>query len=147
MNRLTMSGTALVLAATVLTGGTLVSVALAATTATHARPTTAAAVAGVSDAELRAARAVAVPAAADALDLSTRELRDRLHAGRSLKQIADARGIGYGIIARAVKEATAAEVDAELGGRRAEQVAAVVAGWIDAGGQPDAELLAGEGND
>ena len=143
MNRLTISGTALVLAATVLTGGTLVSVALAATIAADPEPVESAGAVPLSDGDLHLARDVATRAAAAALDLSTGDLSDRLAAGTSLKQIADAQGVGYGSVARVVNDAAAARLDEQLGGKRAEAAAGVVADWIDAGGQPDAELLGG----
>jgi len=87
MHRLTIPGAAAVLAGTILVGGTLVSVALAATVQSD-MPPGAAAYEGFADDDLDTAYATATRAAAAALGMPAEQLGTRLAAGESLKQVA-----------------------------------------------------------
>ena len=122
MNRLTMAGMAVVLVGTVLIGGMLVSVALAATSSEEAKRTTASVAKSVSDADVGPVFDVGAEAAAATLAVSTDELSSRL-ADASLKQLADAREVGYGTVARAVNDAVSATLDAAVRGGSLSQAA------------------------
>lgn len=142
MNRLTMAGFAVVLVGTMLTGGTLVSVALAATGSEDVKRMAEAAAKSVTDADASPIHAVAAEAAATTLGTSAEELASLLADGASLKLIADGREVGYGTLARAVNGAVATALGAavesgSLSERRADEIGSVVADWIDHGGQPD----------
>lgn len=142
MHRMTLAWTAVVLVITVLIGGRLVSEVLAATDPAGSTRTTQSVAAHLSDADVGPVFDLAADAAASALEVSTDDLLVQLADGRSLKEIADSRETGYGAIARAVNGAVSATLDAavrqgSMGERRAAQVRAGVATWIDAGGQAD----------
>lgn len=142
MNRLTLTGSAVVLAGTMLAGGMLVSVALAANASEEVERLTRSAAKTVTDADSSPIHAVAAEAAASALGVSAEELRSRLADGASLKLVTDVREVGYGTVARAVNEAAAAALDAAVEGGslsqgRADEIRSAVAAWIDRGGQPD----------
>ena len=142
MHRMTLAWTAVVLVITMLIGGRLVSEVLAATGPAASARTTQSVAARLSDADVSPGFDLAAYAAASALDVSTDDLLAQLADGRSLKEIADSRETGYGAIARSVNGAVSTTLDAavrqgSMGERRAEQVGADVATWIDAGGQAD----------
>lgn len=142
MNRLTLTGSAVVLAGTMLAGGMLVSVALAATGSEDVKRMTESAAKSVTDADASPIHAVAAEAAATTLEMSAGELSSRLADGASLKLIADGREVGYGSLARAVNDAATAALDAAvksgtLSQWRADEIRSAVTAWIDRGGQPD----------
>ncbi len=50
-------------------------------------------------------------AAADALDMQTADLRTALHSGQSLKAVAEAKGVDYTTVSKAVVDAAKADLD------------------------------------
>jgi hypothetical protein len=142
MNRLTTTAPVAVLLSTMLVGGMLVSVALAATGSEDVKRLAESAAKNVSDANAGPIFDVAADAASATLGISTEQLESRLGDGASMKQIADDREVGYGSVARAANDAVAAALDAAVRGgtlsrERADELALDVAAWIDRGGQPD----------
>jgi hypothetical protein len=49
--------------------------------------------------------------AADALDMPTAELVAQLHAGKSLKDVAESKGVAYDVVSRAIVDAAKADLD------------------------------------
>lgn len=134
MNRLPIARAAAVLGASVLIGGAVVSVALAATI--NRTPSPPLPNDSLSQAEADRTYDVVVEAAAAAVGISAQDIAHRLEAGESLAQIATAEGVAYANVARAVNDAVSTTRHTQT-----EAIVATIAAWIDAGGQPDADWL------
>jgi hypothetical protein len=142
MSRSTLTRTTVVLFATVLLAPTLVSAVLAATTSSDPAKRITPAPVLLEDADAGQIFDMGVAAAAGTLAISSDELVGQLADGASLKQIADARDVGYGTVARAVNDAVstalaASVANGSLSRQRAEGIRSVLTAWVDAGGQPD----------
>lgn len=142
MNRSTIAGTAAALLAAILIGSSLVSVALAATGPAETAPTTSVVADSLHPSDIGPVFDVAAEAAASKLDVSAEFLAAWLADGSSLKQLADAREVAYGTLARGVIVAVndlvaAAVVRGSLEPQHANEIRSAIAGWIDHGGQPE----------
>jgi hypothetical protein len=142
MNRSTIAGPAAALVAAVLIGSSLVSVALAATGPAETAPTTSVVADSLHASDIEPVFDVAAEAAAAKLDVSADFLASWLAGGSSLKQLADARAVGYGTLARGVNTAVnellaAAVARGSLESQQATEIRFAVAGWVDRGGQAD----------
>jgi hypothetical protein len=95
---------------------------------------------------VRAARAAdwlqdATAAAADAIGIEARELRQQMRDGASLAEIVEAQGVDYATVQEAVLSATEADLDAaveagQLTQSRADVLLAHVTAWLEGGGEP-----------
>lgn len=142
MNRSTIAGPAAALVAAILIGSSLVSVALAATGPAETAPTTSVVADSLHASDIGPVFDVAAEAAAAKLYVSADFLAAWLADGSSLKQLADAREVAYGTVARAVTTAVedvlaAAVARGSLDEQHTTEIRFAVTGWIDRGGQPE----------